>query len=226
MSYSTPVPGSLTAPTGPAALAATLVLAGCGSVISSAPVVTDAHAEVDSRLIGRWTDDDGVEVVITRGDGVTYRIEYAPEPLPWPSGAEERQRGSPGTFEGRLGRLGGRVVVDVQPVFDPPEPYYGTLISGHLLFVIEFEGPYRLRLTGLDADSLLGHLESGRLDLAYTARRTEPLGGEENSLEQLVLHAGTGELRAALETYIREGGVLGEASVLERTPLDRDSGGR
>jgi hypothetical protein len=52
MSYSTAVPGFLTAPTAPtasaapaapAALAAILVLAGCGSVVSSAPVVTDAH---------------------------------------------------------------------------------------------------------------------------------------------------------------------------------------
>ncbi len=192
-------------------------LAACGSVISSAPIVTDADAESEPRLVGHWAGEDGDEIFITRGEGAVYRIEYTPFHSTGPGADAGRRKGETGTFEGRVGRLGGHLVVDVEPVIDLPEPYYGTLIPGHLLFVLEFESPDRLRLDMLNADALLARLEAGQLDLPYTARRNPDVEGEDGAaLEQLVLHGGTAELRAALDGYLREADVFGEPAVLKR----------
>lgn len=218
-----PVPAGFPARALALSVALVPALAGCGSVISSAPVVTDADAEPEPRLVGHWAEEDGDEVVVTRGEGAVYRIEYTPVHSTGAGEDAERRKGETGTFEGRVGRLGGRLVIDVHPVIALPEPYDGTLIPGHLLFVLEFDGPDRLRLDMLNADSLFARLEAGQLELPYTARRD---GEFESLVEQLVLHGGTAELRAALDGYLREADVFGEPGVLERVSAGAGSEGR
>lgn len=200
-------------------LALALLMAGCGSTVSSAPVVTDADAEFDPRLIGEWEGDDGSIFVVTRlGDpspppgnqkgGNAYAIAYT-------SVVEafgERSQAETGHFEARLGGLGGRRVLDVQPAFQVPDPYEYLVIPAHLLFVIELVTDDELHLMRLRTDVVFADVRSGTLALSYTVT------GDDPSPDQLVLHAGTEKLRQELATYLDRPGVLSDPLILIRHP--------
>lgn len=192
-------------------LAAALALAGCGWVVSSAPIVTADDAGFDPRLVGEWEDDAGSRMVIARGDGNGYTIEYTPVFDPGPE--HGRHTVATGHFTARLGRLGGRTILDVQPAFDPPEPYDGLIIPGHLLFVLHSVDEDELRLQLLEIDSVVAHLESGALPLAHSL---VPGSGPFDGPEQVILHGGTAELRAGFEAYLDRPGVLGDPSPMRR----------
>src|SRR5690349_667574 len=102
-----------------------LVLGGC--VVSVQPLITPAASGFDTRLLGTWGEVDGKDrVVLSRGDSSTYDIAYTDAD------------GKKGTFVARLGKIGARTVLDVQPA--PREsssmPEAASLIRGHVLYAL------------------------------------------------------------------------------------------
>src|SRR6185295_20095583 len=100
-------------------LACLLSMVLCGCVVSVQPVVSAAASTFDTRLLGTWGEADGKDrVVITRGDSNAYDIEYTDSD------------GKVGTFEARLGKLGTRTVLDMQPAprESSPMPEAASLI--------------------------------------------------------------------------------------------------
>ena len=199
----------------PAVLLA-LAMAGCGSVLTIAPVIADADAELDPRLYGRWLADDDTEIAIRAGNGNAYAIEYGPV-----DGARAEAGGEPpaepARFEGRLGRLGSRLVLDVRPVYTAPEPYDALLIPGHLLFVLDAVEDDRLVVLNLEINTVMTHLRGGDLDLPYTVEPpTWDPDDEESGPESVVIHGTPTELRAALERYLDRPGVLAAPDTLRR----------
>lgn len=161
-------------------------------VMSVEPVVTEADARFDARLVGRWTEEDGTDsAVVTRGAGNDYRIAYT---------TEDNGAARTGRFDARLGQLGTRLVLDVWPApadSEIPAPYAGAMIPGHQLFGVEI-GADEVRLTTLDADSLGAAIDAGRVRLAATRTNS-----------QVVLRGSTEELRRALAHYLSRPGALG-----------------
>jgi len=161
------------------------VLSGCALSIN--PIVSESEATFDSRLLGSWEATSGSDrALVSRTAGDTYAIEYT-------SG------GKVGRFGARLGRLGGRIVLDVWPTPPKgglPEPYAGAMIPGHLLLTLEI-GSDEIRVATPDPDSLLAALRSGQVRLAYDL-----------SAEQFILHGTTEELRRALGPYLARSGAL------------------
>ena len=115
--------------------------------------------------------------------------------------------GKVGSFEGRLGRLGDRLVLDVWPApraTDLPRPYAGLLVAGHLLLTLNV-GPDEIRVAALEPDSLLAALDAGEVHLAHG-----------RSEDQLILHGTTEDLRSALGAYVARSGALSEPDVWRR----------
>jgi hypothetical protein len=160
-------------------MAMAAALTGC--VLSIDAVVPESGADLDERLLGTWTEVDGSDsAVISRIDAWTYGIEYTTD-------------GRTGRFQARLGRLGGRMVLDVLPT--PPDsaiprPYAEAMIPAHALFTVEIAQD-SLRIAALDADTLRAFIRSGRVRLAAV-----------ESDDQLVLTGATAQLRSALGTYL------------------------
>jgi hypothetical protein len=170
-----------------------LALAGC--VVATDAVVPSATAAFDQRLIGTWNEVNGSDrAVVTRGDSVTYAIDYT-------------SNNKTGRFSARLGLLGKRHVLDIWPTpgsEEIPEPYAGLMISGHVLMAIDVNSD-DVRLAPLDADSLAKALRDGIIKLPY-----------ERAKDQLVLHASTRELRAALAPYLARASALAEPTTYRR----------
>lgn len=111
-----------------AALLGALALNACG-VASISPVVTDADAKQDTRLIGSWHTDDGAErAVIAAAPEGGYTIGYADS------------EAKVGRFHARLGRIAMFDVLDLTP--DDPAPqasdvYRSLLLRAHGLIIIQ-----------------------------------------------------------------------------------------
>ncbi|HLF14138.1 MAG TPA: DUF4185 domain-containing protein, partial [Bacteroidota bacterium] len=106
-----------------------------------------------------------------------------------------------GRFEGRLGRVGEAVVLDVSPApqkGEPPNPALGLMVDGHLFLVLDI-GTDEVAMTALDPDSLLASLRSGVLRLPY-----------HESKEEFILHGTTAGLREALGPHLKHPGALPE----------------
>ena len=178
------------------ALALVVLLTGC--VLSVDPVVPESEATFDPRLLGAWEEVSGSDyAVITRAAQNTYSIHYR-------SGAEA------GAFEARLGRLGGRLVLDAWPTpgeKDLPEPYSGVLIPGHVLVALDVSSD-EVRVSTLDPDAMLRALRAGDVRMAYSSAD-----------DRLVLQAATPQLRSELRTYIARPGALGKADVWRRAAV-------
>jgi hypothetical protein len=182
--------------------AAILLIAGLSAcVISVEPFITESGATFDARLVGHWTLDDGSDsAVVTRGAGNDYRISYT-------TGRDSMAR--TGRFDGRLGLLGNRTVLDVWPApadGEIPEPYSDAMIPGHQLLGVDIHGD-EVRLTLLDADTLRAALEAGTVRLASTYTKN-----------QLVLRGSTAELQRSLADYLSRPGALGSEGKWQRTP--------
>lgn len=169
-----------------------LLLSGC--VLSPGAVVSPAEATSDPRLLGTWVSEEN-RVVIAPSIEKTYAIEYTNED------------GKTGRFEGRLGKLGGHLVLDVRPApheVDIPAPYDGVMLPGHLLLILEWKGEgIETRL--IDPEPLLAAIRAGEVRIAH-----------ERSGDGLVLLGGTRELRAALSQFITRPKAPGEPTIWRR----------
>lgn len=168
-------------------------LAGC--VLSVNPVVAEADATYDPRLIGTWEEiSDSDRAVISRATGNTYAIEYT-------DGKKA------GRFNAILGKLEGHLLLDVWPApqeKDQGGPDAGLRIPGHLLFVVDI-GEDQISMTALEPDPLLESIRAGDVRAAY--RQNE---------DQLILTDTTEELRSALGPYLATSGALSEPSIWRR----------
>jgi hypothetical protein len=172
-------------------------LAGCLLVLSVDPVIPEADAVFDGQLLGSWEDEqDGARVMFSRAEGNRYDVRVL-----LPSSQVE------GRFEARLGRLGGRTVLDMWPTpreDELPEVYQDFLIPGHLILVLE--------------------IHSAEVDFLYlwspfTADDFEAEGMDHVlSGDQLLLRGPTGELREGLARMIGRTDELGDPIVWRRVP--------
>ena len=155
-----------------ALLAPAIVLGGC--VLSIDPIVTDAGASFDPRLLGTWEEAAGSDrAVISRSAGNTYAIEYTSD-------------GKVARLEARLGRLAEHQVLDVWAApgdSDLPQLYGGFLTPGHLLLCLDI-GQDEIRVTSLEDDPLLEAMRTSRVRLEHTSLR-----------DRLILHGNTDKLR-------------------------------
>ena len=151
-----------------------LCLLMCGCVVSVQPVVSPASATFDARLVGRWAEVDGKDrIVVSRGDANTYEIQYTDGD------------GKVGHFEGQLGRLGQRTVLDVQPSAreSSPMPEGPSLIRGHIIYVVaiaadsvrmQLLNPKALRAAIKNKSAALGRRRAGSpsTQAAMSSRRS------------------------------------------------------
>lgn len=181
-----------------ALLLSILALSAC--VVSTDTVVPAASATFDQRLVGTWNEAKGTDrAVVTRGDSVTYAIDYT-------------INDKTGRFSARLGMLGNRQVLDIWPTprsEEIPDPYAGLMIGGHVLMAIDVNGD-DVRLAPLNADSMSKALRSGAVKLPFEEKK-----------DQLVLRGTTRELRAALTPYLARASALDRPATYRRA---RDPG--
>ena len=173
-------------------LAFVVVLAGC--VVSIEPAVPESEATFDARLVGSW-ENGSERAVIARAGASGYAIEYT------------TAKGDSGRFQGRIGRLGERLVLELRPVpreREVREPYDGLFVAGHLLLALDV-GADELRIALLRPDSLLAALTSGGVRASHS-----------RADERVILRGTSAELRAALAAYAARAGAWGEPDVWRR----------
>lgn len=179
-------------------LLAALAVSGCG-VGSVNPLVSDADAKFDARLLGSWRDSGGQESAVIAAQGPqSYSLVYTEE------------KGKVGRFRAVLGRMGGFRVLDVEPEDPAPQAsdvYRSLMLPLHGVVFIDSIGP-TLRFRTLDADSLKGYLSRHPLAVAHLLRDGE-----------VVLTAPAPELQRFVASYARRRGSLGEQHLwVRRTP--------
>ncbi len=181
-----------------------LAVLASGCVMSTDAVIAEADATLDDRLLGTWKETDGDDsAVVTRDSGNVYVIAYS-------SGL------GTGTFAGRLGRLGGRVVMDFSPTprkNEVPEAYDNYLLPVHVLLTIDLAAD-SLRIATLDCDSLRAALQEGSVQLGYGETRN-----------RVMLHATGEQVRAAIVPHLAKPGSLTAQSVWRRKPAAMSSAG-
>lgn len=164
-------------------------LGGC--VVSVQPVVTVAASSFDASLLGKWAEVGSKDrITVSRGDANLYEIEYTDG------------TGKTGQFEARLGWLGQRTVLDVQPAprESSPMPEAASFIRGHILYAITI-APDTIKIALLDPKALRAAVKSKAVVLSSF-----------DDHDQLVLTGSTDELRRALASYIERPGALDEPS--------------
>jgi len=165
-------------------------------VVSTDAVVTDAIALLDDRFVGTWIEKEGTDTaVVSRDSSGVYVIAY-------------KSAGGTGWFAGRLGRLGGRTVLDFSATPRKNEvtaTYENYLLPVHVLLTIDIQRD-SLVLAALECEPLRAALKEGRVRLPSTETQNH-----------LVLHATSGELQAALGPYLTSGDVLSARATWLRT---------
>jgi hypothetical protein len=176
-----------------------VVLAAC--VVSIEPTVPASESVFEPGLLGTWVEsgEKDTAVVMRDGDG-GYVIDYT-------------DQDGTGRFGGRVGRVGGRSLLEVRPVLPDgaSEVYQALLLPGHLLFVMTLDGD-DMRLVPLDIDAVREALR--RDDL-----RTPHLSYSENSVdgrEQVILTGTSADLRTWLARVVERAEVWGETGVWRR----------
>jgi hypothetical protein len=169
-----------------------IALAGCElpPVVSVEPVVPEAEAILDDRLVGTWqAQQQGPYVVSLAGEGdATYLVDGAPA---------------------RLGRLGEHLVLE----FLPGTSQLGALsLPVHYLVVLKFV-PEGLGFGLLDEVRLHEFLQARQSDLAY---RIQPRRGPPDRDYRLVLYDSTARVRSELAAYLARPDVLEGAPILVR----------
>lgn len=171
------------------------LITGCG-VGSVQPLHQDAELLFDPQLVGTWEDSTGKESAALTADGARgYRLEY------------RDSDGKTGRFRARLGQLGSRRVLDVQPEDAPHElsdVYRGLLLPLHGFVFLEVQGQ-ALNFAVLEADTLRRYLERNPTAVPHIALK-----------DGILLTAPSSELRRFLAGYLARRGVLGEAAVWRR----------
>lgn len=166
-------------------------LSACG-VASVSPIVTEDDAVIDPRLTGTWkAEEDKDSAVITIAGPNVYRIVYADGD------------GKTGRFDARLGTLGKRRVLDVQPVDPLPDAsdlYKSLILRAHGLVVIDSLGT-SLVFHLVDPDSLKADL------------KRRPTATPHTFIEDSALLTGSSEeVRAYFDALLARPGTLGDAN--------------
>jgi hypothetical protein len=171
------------------------VLCGCG-VGSVNPVVPDADAISDNRIIGTWQDERRKETAtISVQADKKYRVVYTDED------------GKVGRFIGMLGNVGAFQVLDLQPEEPVPaasDAQRSLLLRAHGVVVIASTGNV-LKSRLLLKDSLVAHLNRPP---THTAHLT--------IANSVLLTASSTEVRRWLADILSRPGVLDEAGVWRR----------
>lgn len=176
-----------------AVLALVLSLGAC--LVSVAPVIPDADAAFDARLLGSWEEIGGGDrATVARGESSGYVIEYSDD-------------GGVARYAARLGTLAGRLVLDVWP--EPrdgelPKQYVDMLLPVHLALAVTIAGD-EVRLSLLEADDVARSLSKARSPVAHSR-----VGGH------TALHGTTAEVRTALADHLARGGAIESPSVFRR----------
>jgi len=178
-------------------LAVCLVPMAC--VLTTEAVITDSHAMFDPRLLGQWeVPADSERVEVSRGEGNSYRITFT------------EAKGETAQYSARLGRIGDRLMLEVQPADPTAQLPAGELfVPQHLLLGIEI-GETEVRIALLEVDSIRAAVKSGRLR-----------GAHEVSGNRLVLSGTTNELRTQLSAVLARPGVFAEWGIWTRPDAAR-----
>src|SRR5215471_13245818 len=88
-------------------VSAALSLAGCSSLVSLHPLVTDQQAVFDPALIGVWAEEKGDTIFVVQQDDKTYKIRRI-------------ENGSTQTFAGQLFKSGDLRILDLVSANDDP----------------------------------------------------------------------------------------------------------
>ena len=176
------------------AIALVLSLGAC--LVSVAPVITEADATFDARLLGSWEEVGGRDrATVVRGESNGYVIEYSDD-------------GGVARYEARLGALAGRLVLDVWPAprtGELPKRYADVLLPVHLALAVTLSGE-EVRLSLLDPDGVARSLSKTRSPVTHSR-----VGGH------TTLHGTTTEVRTALADHLARGGALESPGVFRRT---------
>ena len=173
-----------------------LALAITGCVGSLYAVWSGPDMMMDRRLIGTWKDSTGNDWYEVSASGpFTYRIVMHDD------------SGRIGRFQGQLGRIGDRLVLDVQPdvtVLNTPDMYTGLLQPLHGFITID-NLDTRPRLAVLNPDSLK----------QYMVAHPGAIRGD-TLTAGVVLSAAPAPLKTFLAAYLRRPGVLGDPATFVR----------
>ncbi len=174
-------------------------VAGCVVVHSIQPVVADSAAALDERLLGSWVtvDDTGhpESATLARAES-GYTILYVGD------------HGDSSRFNGRLGRIGGRWILDLSPGGESLEMarrWGSFMLPTHLALVLDIREP-EVDVAVLQGDSVLAGLHTGRLRMTYF----ELPNGD------VVLTGSSAELAAGLAEYLAWPGGLGPIGTWRR----------
>jgi hypothetical protein len=156
-------------------------------------IVPHEAQQFDPLLIGSWTDSTGAESATITGDSASgYFVVYRDED------------GKLGEFHAELGPLGGRRVLDLEPVdpeLDRSPMYKSLLFQLHYPMLIDRVTATDLWFSGIETDSLD----------AFLAR--EPNVTPHYLMGEYTLLTARGpELRRFLDSYLRRPGVATETA--------------
>jgi hypothetical protein len=188
---------------GIALLASLFTFTACA--LSVDPVISESEARFDEGLLGTWRElATGDVATIERGEGTVYAIHYETD--------DGRFR-----LRGRLGRIGGRDVLDVWP--DPSDDdvkgtYSELLVPGHVLLLLDVHRD-SISTAILDPDQLKNAFENGVIRLDYSELE-----------DQLILHGGTKRLVAELAAVVADENMMLEASGWTRANTRTKRNGR
>ena len=180
------------------ALACALAATSC--VLTIDDVISPSESMFDPALLGTWVgtwegESAPARSVVSAADGSGYFVDYT---------AEDGER--TGSFQARLGRLGGRLVLEVWPAGDAGEtPVQADLaVPGHMVFFMDSIAG-GLRLSAFHQDSVAYALEQGTLRLP-----SRTLEG------RTILLGATDTLRAVLGPLVARGDLLAEVGAWRR----------
>jgi len=187
----------------------TLGAAGCSTVGSISPLISDTDAQYDSLLVGAWQDSSGEVALIKAEEGGKphgYSIVLIDHD------------GAAGHFRAVLGRVANYRVLDLEPERSKLSEvedgvYTGLLLSLHVPVFIDLTGT-ELRVRALDYDSLSQHLQREPGAVAHVS--IDPAMSD----KYVVLTAPTADVQEFFARYLSRAGVLGELGVWRRLRAD------
>ena len=196
------------------ALAATVALAACGEVRSVEPALGAEDAIAMPALVGRWAADTTgyLEVQPVEGNARLYRV-HTFAVVPPDSGDGDARADTTDRWEDAfVGRIGGRLVLELRPSRDDAvaqraESRFGNgLLVTHQLMTFDLAGD-SLRLAWLRADSAKARLRRG----ACAAR----VAGDTS---WVLLTGTTPQVRRAYACFLRGDSTTSAVGVVRRVP--------
>ena len=175
-------------------------VAGLGACVGSLyDLYSGTEVISEPRLVGTWTDSTGKGWVDISASGpFTYRVRVRDE------------AGKVGEFQGMLGQVGGRLVLDLQPnvtTLPVPATYTGMLAALHAFVLVDSLGDHP-EFSLLDTDSLRAFLVTHP-----AAVRADTFGGG------VILEGRPPRLQAFLATYLQRPGVVSAPNRARRCTL-------